>query len=195
MGYYSDFDIVDFKTIKLPKDFVPNIVNETNEEEQDKLKKRITELSKLSEDEMTVKQFKELNNLKEQIRNIKNDTIKDIETTNKYGFKVIISNTHLRNDRSCDDNDFICIGNYLYTPSSEGEFITFKLIDNEYVLTDLGYTQSNYGWVEEKIEELIKLFALTTTILDCGDEEYGFENEEGCERELNHKHYKNGVLL
>lgn len=189
MGYCTDFSIEEIEDIVLPFDFFSEI--NIDEEKLKSLKKTKKDLKNLG-DEITKKQQKQLKSIKKEIKDLKNGCSKIY--TNKYGFQCFHCEYKDIEKQIVEDEEkvFFLSGNNVYTLSEEGEFIVFLKKDNGYVLHDIGYTKSNYGWVEEKFIDLIKALKLSAIILDEGDEEHGFKGEEGMTRAPINKVFVNG---
>lgn len=199
MSYVTDFYLADNSTIVLPLDFfnttdVSNDFTKNNNENISFLMKEKEELSSLNEDVMTLKQYKRLKEIENELTTLdKNNKNFYIKYKNKYGFNCLESNVFsdveifLDEDREkgyalirriSQNVESICV----YTSGSDN-LIKFVKTDNGYVLKELNGTKSNHGWVREKIEELIYKFSLTATIKDAGNEEDGYENEDGIDEE------------
>lgn len=191
MAYYSDFSIDKMENFILPLDFFKDI--KIDETKLNELKSRKKDLKKLGE-EITKKQQKELKSIKNEIKDLKNCSSSIY--TNKYGFQCVhceykdIEKLSLENEEQV----FFLCNNTVYTLAEEGDYTVFKKQKDGYVLSDLGYTKSNFGWIEDKMISLIQKLKLTVTVLDEGDEETGFSCEDGMEREPVNKVYIKGEL-
>lgn len=190
MGYVTDFYLDDNRKMVLPSDFF----NDNNEPKVNiklnELLKEKDELSGLSEDVITLKQYKRLKNLEKEISLLDtNDENFSLTYKNKYGYDCLESNSFSDIEIFLDENrenGFALIRKknsiFVYTSGYEG-MIVFEKTNNGFVLKELDGTKSNNGWVQEKIEDLIVKFELTVTIKDGGNEEDGFLNEDGIDDE------------
>lgn len=190
MSYITSFSIENMEDIVLPFDFFSEV--NVDEEKLNSLKKIKKDLKSLG-DEITKKQQKQLKSIKKEIKSLKNGSTKLY--TNKYGFQCLHCEYKDIEKQILEDEEkvFFLSGNNVYSLSEEGEFIVFVKKDNGYILHDIGYTKSNYGWVEEKFIDLIKSLKLSAIILDEGDEEHGYRNEDGMTRAPINKVFVNGV--
>lgn len=200
MSYYTDFYLNDNTQIILPLDFFSNPKSVVSNELINLIKEKET-LSKLDEDSMTVKQFKQLKTIEDMIFQIKNE---QNLFTNKYGYNCFITDDFYKIHSFIDEDkfkNFVLFDNgekiTVYTKACEA-YIIFEKNDIGYILKNLDGTISNNSWVQDKITDLITTFELTVTIKDAGNEEIGYIFQDGVDDESDledDKVYVNGKLI
>lgn len=190
MSYVTSFSIENIEDIVLPFDFFSEV--NVDEEKMNSLKKIKKDLKSLG-DEITKKQQKTLKEIKKEINVLKRSGI----YRNKYGLRCFHCEfKDIEKQEIYDEEEvFFLTGDKVYSLAEEGEYIVFDKKENGFVLSDLGYTKSNYGWVEAKIIDLIKALKLSAVILDDGDEEYGYRCEDGMNREPVNKNFVDGEQI
>lgn len=190
MAYYTDFGIEKMEDIVLPFDFFSDIT--VGEEKLNALKDIKKQLKSLGDD-ITKREQKKLKEIKKEIKTLKRAFV----YRNNYGFRCMhckfkdISNQEINDEEEV----FFLTGDKVYSLAAEGTYIIFEKKENGFVLTDIGYSKSNFGWLEDKIIDLIKALKLSVIILDEGDEENGFKNEEGMSRPPVNKIFVNGEQI
>ncbi len=206
MSYYSEFYFDSDKNIILPFDFFNTFPRENSPETQVLLDEQ-KQLSVLSEDVMTVKQSKRLDELDKLLKHIDINSL-NFSTNpykNKYGFNCIETHSCVIASNFIEqDRDY----NFALVVSMDGEveivrtltsdtIVLFEKNENGYVLKSLAGAKSNNSWVEDKFLDLIYELQLSTTIKDAGNEEIGFVFEDGVQDENDleaDRIYINGVL-
>ncbi len=188
MSYHSDFYFDDDKKIILPLDFFNGLPTENSTEIKLLLEEQ-KELSSLSDDVMTVKQSKRLEELGNMLY-CKDINAKYFSTTpykNKYGFNCIETTSHTIAGHFIEQDinlNFALIssnGVEIVKTFTEDNVIIFEKKENGYVLKSLNGSKSNNSWVEDKFIDLIYKLKLSVTVKDAGNEEIGFIFEDGVE--------------
>lgn len=133
---------------------------------------KIDNLQKLSEDEMTVTQLKQLKEL------IRQESEKEVE----YKGLIITKNKKLeyKNEKTIL---YLNINSLLLPLGEEELFI--NIVNNCFEVEEQTiYVHSNHGIATNDLIKVIEAFEFNALISDDGDEEYGFDSQDGCKRAL-----------
>lgn len=190
MSYLSDFYFDDDKKIILPLDFFNGIPSENSPEIKLLLEEQ-KELSSLSEDVMTVKQSKRLEELFKLLycKDVNEKHFHIEPYKNKYGFNCMETTSHtmagnfIEEDRNLNFALICSNGNEIVKTLTDDSEVIFLKNDNGYVLKSLNGSLSNNSWVEEKFLDLIFNLKLSVTVKDAGNEEIGFLFRDGVDDE------------
>jgi len=169
MSYYSAFKINDTSGIKIPANFLQNLINKPNE--------RLKHLETLTEDVMTVKELREMEELRVQDNSREISLLGEFRVTNrKYDYRNESKDGYLMyyNDRA----------KRLEFPTWEGEIFALTLQGDYFVGSRELYGKSNYDSLKDIIEDMLREYKSDAIIEDMGDEEYGFVDGDGCDRVL-----------
>jgi len=156
MSYYITHSIISGKLV-LPLDFI-----NSNEPETITIQNDITLLEGSIEDidNISARFYKETETKIDELK-LKLKKICSNGHINKYGYRISSSVAQMWEETDITIGSFSFNKGELCMATAEGENAYFTKTTNGYELTDIGYTESNGGWVGEIYEKLAKEFNCT----------------------------------
>ena len=153
MSYYSAFKIKKTSGIIIPATFLQELKNTV-----EPLKERLSYLESLSEDEMSVKEYKE--------REAAPDILKNVVV--HIGGNFSVTTSEYLASSFYEEGKYLLYynGTELRLFIEEGEHFSFKQEGDLFVGDGRFYSSSNYGWTRDMIEDVIDTFGGSAKIKD-----------------------------
>jgi len=167
MSYYVSTKIKEGKII-LPKDFLS-----LGSDRAEIVEKEILRLTNVLEKEIEDMSAVTYKSIQDDISKLETELAEAITGNfyiNKYGYKIA-RNQKSANELEPDEGVFITSRSSLEMVTAEGENASYKLSKNNgFILNDIGYTESNHGWVPELYKKLAGHFKCDVTFEEVTEE-------------------------